>query len=35
VRTGEVLLLPAVQDIPAYPVRVKDGNIELGVPRQA
>jgi 3-phenylpropionate/trans-cinnamate dioxygenase ferredoxin subunit len=33
VRTGEVLLLPAVEDIPAYPVRVREGNIELGIPR--
>ncbi len=34
VRTGEVLLLPAVEDIPAYPVRVREGNIELGIPRE-
>jgi 3-phenylpropionate/trans-cinnamate dioxygenase ferredoxin component len=32
VRTGEVLSLPAVVDIPAYPVRVTDGRIEVGVP---
>lgn len=32
VRTGEVLSLPAVVDIPAYPVRVTDGQIEIGVP---
>jgi len=32
VRTGEALLLPAVEDIPAYPVRIRNGNIELGVP---
>ena len=31
VRSGEALLLPAVQDIPAYPVRVRDGTIELGI----
>jgi 3-phenylpropionate/trans-cinnamate dioxygenase ferredoxin subunit len=31
-RTGEVLLLPAVVDIPAYPVRVVDGKIEIGIP---
>jgi 3-phenylpropionate/trans-cinnamate dioxygenase ferredoxin subunit len=34
VRTGEVLLLPAVEDIPAYPVRVREGLIELGIPRE-
>lgn len=34
VRTGKVLELPAVVDIPAYPVRVVDGNIELGIPRE-
>jgi 3-phenylpropionate/trans-cinnamate dioxygenase ferredoxin subunit len=33
VRTGEVILLPAVEDIPAYPVRVREGNLELGIPR--
>lgn len=32
IRTGKVLALPAVEDIPAYPVRVKDGQIEIGVP---
>ncbi len=34
VRTGEVLSLPAVVDIPAYPVRVVDGRIEVGVPEE-
>lgn len=34
VRTGKVLSLPAVQDIPAYPVRVKDGMIEVGLPNE-
>jgi 3-phenylpropionate/trans-cinnamate dioxygenase ferredoxin subunit len=34
VRTGEVLSLPAVVDIPAYPVRVTDGRIEVGVPEE-
>jgi len=33
VRTGKVTLLPAVEDIPAYPVRVREGKIELGIPR--
>ena len=30
-RNGKVLALPAVVDIPAYPVRLKDGQIEVGV----
>ena len=33
VRTGQVLGLPAVIDIPAYPVRVVDGQIQVGVPK--
>jgi 3-phenylpropionate/trans-cinnamate dioxygenase ferredoxin subunit len=32
VRTGEVKALPAVVDIPAYPVRVIEGQIEVGLP---
>jgi 3-phenylpropionate/trans-cinnamate dioxygenase ferredoxin subunit len=32
VRTGQVLAMPAVVDIPAYPVRVVEGQIEVGVP---
>jgi 3-phenylpropionate/trans-cinnamate dioxygenase ferredoxin subunit len=32
VRTGKALSLPAVVDIPAYPVRVVDGQIEVGLP---
>lgn len=32
VRTGKVLSLPAIVDIPAYPVRVTDGKIEIGLP---
>jgi len=31
VRTGEVLTLPAVMGVQAYPVRVADGMIEIGV----
>jgi 3-phenylpropionate/trans-cinnamate dioxygenase ferredoxin subunit len=31
VRTGEVLSLPAVLDAPVYPVRVVDGNVEIGI----
>jgi 3-phenylpropionate/trans-cinnamate dioxygenase ferredoxin subunit len=33
VRTGKVVQMPAVVDIPAYPVRVVDGNIQVGIPR--
>lgn len=32
VRTGKVLSLPAFVDIPAYPVRVENGRIAVGVP---
>lgn len=35
IRTGQVLALPAVVDIPAYPVRVAGGQIEVGVPVEA
>ena len=31
IRTGEALLLPAAVDIPAYPVRVVNGMIEVGI----
>jgi len=34
VRTGKAMMLPAVVDIPAYPVRVVNGRIEVGIPRQ-
>ena len=34
VRDGRALSLPAVVDIPAYPVRVADGQIEVGVPKE-
>lgn len=33
VRDGKVLSLPAIVDIPAYPVRVMDGEVQLGLPR--
>ena len=33
VRTGKVVQMPAVVDIPAYPVKVVDGMIQLGVPK--
>ena len=32
IRTGKVLSLPAIVDIPAYPVRVVDGDVEIGLP---
>jgi 3-phenylpropionate/trans-cinnamate dioxygenase ferredoxin component len=34
VRSGKVLQMPAVVDIPAYPVRVVGKMIQLGVPRK-
>jgi 3-phenylpropionate/trans-cinnamate dioxygenase ferredoxin component len=34
VRTGKVLSMPAVVDIPAYPVRVADGMLQLGIPKE-
>jgi 3-phenylpropionate/trans-cinnamate dioxygenase ferredoxin component len=33
IRTGKAVQLPAVVDIPAYPVRVVDGIIQVGVPK--
>ncbi len=32
VRTGKVLSLPAIVDIPAYPTRVVDGKLQIGIP---
>lgn len=34
VRTGAALALPAVGSIPAYPVRVRDGMLEIGLPKE-
>lgn len=34
VRTGKAVSLPAVEDIPAYPVRVQEGQIEVGFPKE-
>ena len=31
IRNGEVLSLPAVRDVPSYPVRVVGGMVEIGV----
>lgn len=33
VRNGKVTALPAVVDIPAYPVRIVGGQIEVGIPK--
>jgi 3-phenylpropionate/trans-cinnamate dioxygenase ferredoxin component len=32
IRSGKVLSMPAYEDIPAYPVRVVSGQIEVGIP---
>jgi 3-phenylpropionate/trans-cinnamate dioxygenase ferredoxin subunit len=32
-RTGKATSLPAVKDIPSYPVRVVEGMIEIGMPK--
>ncbi len=34
IRTGKATGLPAIIDIPAYPIRVVDGMVQLGVPKQ-
>lgn len=34
VRTGQVVQMPAVVDIPAYPVKVVDGKIFVGLPKE-
>jgi 3-phenylpropionate/trans-cinnamate dioxygenase ferredoxin component len=34
IRTGQVVSMPAVVDIPAYPVQVRDGVIFVGVPKE-
>ena len=34
VRTGQAVQMPAVVDISAYPVRVVDGRIQVGIPKQ-
>jgi 3-phenylpropionate/trans-cinnamate dioxygenase ferredoxin subunit len=33
IQTGKATSLPAVVDIPAYPVRVVEGMIEIGLPK--
>lgn len=32
IRNGKVLSLPAITDIPAYPVKVENGNVYVGIP---
>ncbi len=34
IRTGKVIQMPAVVDISAYPIRVVDGMILLGIPKE-
>jgi len=34
VRTGSVQSMPAVVDIPAYPVQVRNGSIFVGIPKE-
>jgi 3-phenylpropionate/trans-cinnamate dioxygenase ferredoxin subunit len=34
IRTGKATSLPAVVDIPSYPVRVVEGMIEIGLPKE-
>ncbi len=34
VRTGKAVQMPAVIDIPAYPVQVRDGNIFVGIEKE-
>jgi 3-phenylpropionate/trans-cinnamate dioxygenase ferredoxin subunit len=34
VRNGKVLSFPAVVDIPAYPIRTIEGQIEVGIPKE-
>jgi 3-phenylpropionate/trans-cinnamate dioxygenase ferredoxin subunit len=34
IRSGKVMQMPAVVDIPAYPVRVVEGMIQLGIPKE-
>jgi 3-phenylpropionate/trans-cinnamate dioxygenase ferredoxin subunit len=34
IRTGKAETLPAVVDIPAYPVRMVNGKIEIGIPKE-
>jgi 3-phenylpropionate/trans-cinnamate dioxygenase ferredoxin subunit len=33
IRSGEAVSLPAVVDIPAYPIRIRENKIEVGIPK--
>jgi 3-phenylpropionate/trans-cinnamate dioxygenase ferredoxin component len=33
IRTGKATSLPALIDIPAYPVRIMEGTVEIGIPK--
>jgi 3-phenylpropionate/trans-cinnamate dioxygenase ferredoxin subunit len=33
VRTGKATSLPAIVDIPAYPTRIVDGRVDVGIPK--
>ena len=33
-KNGKALTFPAVENIPAYPVRIQDGFIEIGLPKE-
>jgi 3-phenylpropionate/trans-cinnamate dioxygenase ferredoxin subunit len=34
VKTGKAVQMPAVVDIPAYPIRVVEGVIQVGIPKE-
>ena len=34
VRTGKAMTMPAVIDIPAYPVKIREGTIFVGIPKE-
>ena len=34
VRTGKAVQMPIVVDVPAYPVRVVDGMLQVGIPKE-
>jgi len=34
IRDGKVVQMPAVVDIPAYPIKVVDGMIQVGLPKE-
>jgi 3-phenylpropionate/trans-cinnamate dioxygenase ferredoxin subunit len=34
IHSGKASSLPALVDIPAYPVRITDGKVEIGIPKE-